>query len=209
MVPNSGASAGFPFLRLSDLQTRETRGAGLFSHDSRADVRISARDRRGGLGKLTCADARSAAADAASSAKRAIPWRRSANICRLYRVGSFCRFLLHRPEAAPRARRCSSIMDRTRRGYSRSRSMSRFRGNNRSSMKAHTRALALARRPVGNAAHRSMAGKDQSSSTAQTLPERSSGANSHSGETVRPGRDRRKQPHAGPQQPSRALAHSG
>jgi hypothetical protein len=49
----------------------------------------------------------------------------------------------------------------------------------RSSRKvAKARALALAYRPVGNTAHRSMAGKDQSSSTARTLPERSSGRTS-------------------------------
>lgn len=50
----------------------------------------------------------------------------------------------------------------------------------RPSMKAaNARALALARRPVGNTAQRSIGGSVQSRSTERTLPLRSSGANIH------------------------------
>src|SRR5215469_5542719 len=47
-------------------------------------------------------------------------------------------------------------------------------------------ALALARLPVGNTAHRSTGGNNQPPSTASTVPDFSSGANNHSEATATP-----------------------
>jgi hypothetical protein len=44
----------------------------------------------------------------------------------------------------------------------------------------NARALALACRPAGKSAHRSIAGSDQSCSTEMTAPDVSSGVNNHS-----------------------------